>query len=314
MYTVIMIYNDRPLLYFQALLSEQSISRAAEKLYITQSALSKYLKNIEEEAGVTLVDRSASPLKLTPAGEKFYAYLQESAQFYSRSMAELTQDGKELSRELVIGVTDMESHIVSDTFPAFYNRYPNIQLTLLKDHSEKLSKMLEEGGLDIAILVRSGPDIPQEDQQHEILIRQQRLIVASRSNPLSALAGRNNSMQSPDPLDPKRLNGQTIIVGKPGERNHADMHAMAQRCGIKPSGFLEAQSAEAMVSLTQKNSGVSVLPAFYLRRFLPLYNLVYFYVDLPEFDWAITLEYLSAPPDASARFFAANLRKAYGRR
>ena len=61
--------------YFLAIVKERSISKAADRLYLSQPYLSQYLAKLESNLGVTLLDRSHTPLRLTPAGELFYAYL-----------------------------------------------------------------------------------------------------------------------------------------------------------------------------------------------------------------------------------------------
>ena len=61
--------------YFMAIVKERSISKAAERLYLSQPYLSQYLAKLESNLGGGFLDRSHSPLKLTPAGEVFHAYL-----------------------------------------------------------------------------------------------------------------------------------------------------------------------------------------------------------------------------------------------
>ena len=308
-----MVYDDRLLLYFQTIVNERNISRAADKLYITQSSLSKYLKGIEDEVGATLIDRKTVPLKLTLAGEKFLAYLNESAQLYNHSMLEIARISSDLPRELIIGTSSMNSRMVSDAFPAFYNRFPNVQLTMLEDHSENLLRMLENERLDIAILVRSGNDISDTDFPYELLISQQRLIVVSKKNELAALAGEDNSPLNPTPFDIRNLKGQKLIAGKMGQRVYGDMHEMVKKRRIPIQGFVETQSVETMISLAQNNYGVCVMPEFYLRRFQPLNDFVYFSADYPEFQWALTLEYKSPSPGIPERYFTTILKRVCGK-
>ena len=59
--------------YFLTIAKERSISRAAERLYLSQPYLSQYLAKLESNLGVMLLDRSHTPLSMTPAGELFHA-------------------------------------------------------------------------------------------------------------------------------------------------------------------------------------------------------------------------------------------------
>lgn len=61
--------------YFVAIVDEGSLTKAAEHLYVSQPSLSQYLKRLEANLGVELFDRSASPLRLTYTGERYYQYV-----------------------------------------------------------------------------------------------------------------------------------------------------------------------------------------------------------------------------------------------
>ena len=64
--------------YFVAIVDEGSLTKAAEHLYVSQPSLSQYLKRLEANLGVELFDRSASPLRLTYTGERYYQYVLQS--------------------------------------------------------------------------------------------------------------------------------------------------------------------------------------------------------------------------------------------
>ncbi|MDY3282511.1 MAG: LysR family transcriptional regulator [Dysosmobacter sp.] len=308
-----MIYDNRLLLYFQAIATEHSISRAADKLYISQSSLSKFLKAIEDELGTKLVDRRTIPLKLTPAGERFLQFLKESSALYEKALSEITQLESEAPRELIIGTSSMNSKVISDAFPEFYSRYPNIQLSLQEGHSEDLAQLLMRRKIDMAVLVRNGNDINDSSGSFEVLVSQPRLIVVSRKNPLARLAGPDNSLENPQYLDIHHLENQKLIAGKAGQRIFEDMNEMVHKRRIPIRGFLETQSVDTMVSFAAKNYGVSFIPSYYLKSFLPLDDLVFFYSDYPELQWALTLEFQSSSVSIPERYFASIVKKVCGK-
>ena len=80
--------------YFLTIVKEHSISKAAERLYLSQPYLSQYLAKLENSLGVVLLDRSHTPLKLTPAGEAMVLYAQrilEAEQAMTSRFADLNQ-------------------------------------------------------------------------------------------------------------------------------------------------------------------------------------------------------------------------------
>lgn len=76
--------------YFIAIAEEGSISKAAERLYISQPSLSKYLKRLEENFGEELFCRESYPLKLTKAGELYLSYVKELTKKETRLLEELS--------------------------------------------------------------------------------------------------------------------------------------------------------------------------------------------------------------------------------
>lgn len=77
--------------YFLAIVKERSISKAADRLYLSQPYLSQYLAKLEANLGVTLLDRSHTPLRLTAAGELFHAYLERQGYLDRQLESDLQQ-------------------------------------------------------------------------------------------------------------------------------------------------------------------------------------------------------------------------------
>ena len=295
-----MIYDHRLLLYFQTIAKHQSISKAAEMLYLSQSSLSKFLKTLESEVGVKLVDRRTVPLKLTPAGQHFLQYLEESSRLYDKAMLDISRLGNATAHKFVIGASSMISGMISNAFPEFHRCYPDIQLTLVENHSEDLIQLLARKKLDMAVLVRNGNELDGTERTFELLVSQPRLIVVSKKNPLAQLSNANNALDHPQYLDIHLLANQKLIAGRQGQKIYADITRMVKERKIPIHSFLETQSIETMVSFTLQDYGVSFIPAFYLRRFSHLQELVFFYSNHPELQWALTLEFCShelTPPE-----------------
>ena len=91
--------------YFLAIVKERSISKAADRLYLSQPYLSQYLAKLESNLGVTLLDRSHTPLRLTPAGELFYAYLERQDYLDRQLESDLRTLQSQKPQQLHIGVS-----------------------------------------------------------------------------------------------------------------------------------------------------------------------------------------------------------------
>ena len=88
---VIWMVQDRNPEYFLAIASEKSISKAAERLHISQPYLSQYVIHLEKEFGVRLLDRTKSPLALTAAGKVYANYLEDGSQLYEQLLQDFTR-------------------------------------------------------------------------------------------------------------------------------------------------------------------------------------------------------------------------------
>lgn len=137
--------------YVLVIAREKYISRAAEKLYISQPALSRFLMNLEERMDTKLFERTSKQYMLTPAGE-LYVQMAESVlsikHEFDMNLAELRKGDV---RKLRIGITPGRGRTVLPILlPEFSRRYPNYQLELYEDNVQKLESMMENGEIEIA--------------------------------------------------------------------------------------------------------------------------------------------------------------------
>jgi len=139
--------------YIVCVAQTQSILKASEKLYITPSALSKYVRKREEELGVQLFDRVGKQFILTYAGERYLEWRSRILTLEQSMQMELQAIATQKSGRIRIGVQLTGSDfLVSNIFPAFQEKYPHTKLELYEDTSGNIKKMLDESKLDYAIL------------------------------------------------------------------------------------------------------------------------------------------------------------------
>ena len=131
--------------YFLAIVKEHSISKAADRLYLSQPYLSQYLAKLEGNLGVTLLDRSHTPLRLTPAGELFYAYLERQDYLDRQLESDLRDLQTQKPQQLHIGVSTWRgSTLLPDSLPRFVNE--QISNFTGRDMPEERTHRSERGG------------------------------------------------------------------------------------------------------------------------------------------------------------------------
>lgn len=144
------LFHRKNLIYTIA--KEQSFSKAAQKLFIAQPSLSLMVKNLEEELGTPLFDRSCKPVRLTEAGQQ---YIQAAEQIrgieraYEEYILALNNLG---TGSLRIGSNQLLSYLVLPKYISrFVQTYPKIQLSLVDANSTTLEQEISNGSLDIII-------------------------------------------------------------------------------------------------------------------------------------------------------------------
>ena len=170
--------------YFLAIVEAKTISAAAEELFITQSALSKYLKRLEAALGTELFLRTGASLSLTYAGEQYLKTAQAIRQQeydFRRVLEEIKRENRD---SLSVGVSRWRSgYVLSKFLPAFQVAYPKIELNINVESSATILQNLQDQKTDIGILslglVQGNPSF-----QSDPLFEENLLLGANRSHPL----------------------------------------------------------------------------------------------------------------------------------
>ncbi|MDE6868502.1 MAG: LysR family transcriptional regulator [Clostridia bacterium] len=144
----------RELKYFLAVAREESISKAAEALFITQPNLSRQMQNLEKQLGRQLFIRGSRKITLTEAGKLLYKRAEEITELYDKTESELSAPITELSGDIHIG--GGESHVMSLIAKAAHSiqeQYPDVRFHLFSGDSGTISERLDKGLIDFGIFI-----------------------------------------------------------------------------------------------------------------------------------------------------------------
>src|SRR5687768_8325510 len=147
----------RHLRYFIAVAEEENVSRAALKLHVSQPALSRQVRDLEEELGFLLLERSAKSVRLTDAGRAFLtearAVLQRTDEAVKTARAVATRGG-----ELHVGYApSLTARMLPATLRAFQAELPEVRVKLHDFSTEEMLAGLREAKLQLAFVVRLPP-------------------------------------------------------------------------------------------------------------------------------------------------------------
>ncbi len=141
---------QQDMLYVYEVYREGSFSKAAQKLYLSQPALSTAIKKIEKRHGTSLFDRNTNPLKLTDAGAIYIEKVKKIMAIEEDLYSEINDLSKLKTGHISIGGTQyFNSYILPLALQKFNSLYPGITIELKEDNSAKISDLLLEGSIDL---------------------------------------------------------------------------------------------------------------------------------------------------------------------
>jgi len=161
----------------------QSFSRAAEKIYRTQPAVSAQIRLLEHECGERLFDRSGKRVQLTPAGEILQPYAQKIIELNREALQAIAELNQTARGKLSLGANEATClHVLPRTFARFKRLYPLVQINIYRNFSQKILLKVQEGALELGIV-----SLPQTAANLEVLpvFRDEMQVLVPAGHPLA---------------------------------------------------------------------------------------------------------------------------------
>ncbi|CAN5291838.1 LysR substrate-binding domain-containing protein [soil metagenome] len=259
--------------YVTAVAQWGSFVTAAEKCFVTQPTLSMQVKKLEEEAGITLFDRSRQPVALTDAGRIFV----EQARIVLREnkrLKEVVLSAKgDIAGELRLGIIPTVAPYLVPLFAyAFTNAYPEVQLVIDEMTTDGIIKALKEETIDCGILATP----LNEPQLHERILYHE---------PFAAYLSRKSPLWNKRTLKTEEVNASDVWLLGDG---HCMRHQMLQLCSsrkekIESSGInYRSGSIETLKRMVELGHGMTILPWLAVSALTAKQQLAIRYFRTPE--------------------------------
>ena len=240
-----------------------SFSAAADALTLTQSAVSQHITALEREVGLPLIERGTRPVELTEAG---YALTRHATGIFARldgAEQELGEIAGRRHGRLRFGTFPTAlATLVPPAFAAFRRDHPEVTLTVVDDHLQRLIPRLEAGELDLALIYdhEAIPDIGARDLERIPLLDDvfQAVLPAGHR-----LARRRRT------LELSELSGEPWIGGAPTSAWYRIAIDACRRAGFTPQADFASDDHIAVQALVAAGLGVSVIPGLAVVHPLP---------------------------------------------
>jgi DNA-binding transcriptional LysR family regulator len=242
--------EDHRLKAFCLIVETKSFSKAAQAKFMTQSAMSHLIKNLEDELGVKLLNREAKTVTPTPAGRLFYDYALQILDFYKRMENDVYDLVQKVKGPLTIGASPtVATYFLSQVFYSFSKTYPEVQIRVSVSNTESIIDYLYEGNIDVGIV----EGIHQKTTiYYEVIAEDEMVIIASDENPLS----------TKKPLTPQDLLSQPFIMPETGSSTRKLVDDYLRSFGIDPGNInvsMTLGNPELIVRMVQSGTGISFI-------------------------------------------------------
>ena len=224
-----------------------SITSAANKLHLTQPAVALQLRNLQDLAGLPLIQRTSEGMVLTDAGREVQR-LAERIEVALRDCEQLLDmiAGRS-SGSVSIGAVSTAKYFVPFAIAAFSQQFPKIEVKLRIGNREDIRNALRGYELDIAVMGQPPSDVAVDMRP---LGKHPHIIVAAAGH---RLAGRRK-------LSAADLAGETFITREPGSGTRMLMEKFFQRTGLKANVGMEIDSNETIKQSVIAGLGIAFIP------------------------------------------------------
>lgn len=151
---------------FYVVANNKNITKASQELMISQPAVTKSIKNLEDQLGGTLFVRTKKGVVLTPEGEELYKYIKQAIDFINNGEHQFTNLRNLETGSIRIGVSKtLTQHFLLPYLEQFHKLYPNIDIQIFTNITSESVKEMKKGAIDLIIL-----NLPYEDEKKELKI------------------------------------------------------------------------------------------------------------------------------------------------
>lgn len=245
--------------YIVEIAKVQGIAKAAENLFISQPALSKFLARTEEEYGIQLFERIGKKMVPTYAGEQYLKYAKQVLEL-DKNFHDQIADIKMLKRgSLSIGSTyGRGKNIFPEIIPAFYEKYPKFDLYVHQETAVKLEEMLKNGEIQVAMMTGEGEERKRGEFHVEVVSTEEICLIVPKSKHLQGV--RKYGFRYPW-VDIRQLESEVFLLLNNGSRLRAVADKVIRTYGIVPK-TIEFSSIDTIWEMVSKGFGIALASDF----------------------------------------------------
>ena len=264
--------NIKHMKAFIAVASELHFTRAAEKVCLTQPALSSLIQQLEQDFGIQLVRRHTRQVELTEAGENFRATAEKLVADFEQAIYDVkTYKSIRRGRVSIAAVPSVCQYFLPDVLKRFNDSYPDIQLQVVDSAGQDILDALKDKRIDFGISYTQ----TNKELEAQALFKDALVVVCGRQHPLVKRA----EITWEDLIDEK------LIAMDKGTTIRTLIDGIALSKNMKLDIVLEPRLMPTAIAYAEAGVGVTILPSLGIEKSLPSTLIA-----LPLHDPGITRE------------------------
>ncbi|MDQ2843344.1 MAG: LysR family transcriptional regulator [Acidobacteriota bacterium] len=239
--------------YFCAVVKTGSFTKAAELEGVSQPTLSQQIRRLEQSLGAELFTRQGRAVRLTHAGNSLYPFAQEILHQSKQAAAQVRQLATDIRGPLRVGVIPtILPYLIAPHLPEFLSKFPDIEILLTEDVTERLVDHLQACDLDLIVV-----SLPLHHRD----------IVCSglMRDPLVLVTPKNHRLAGP--LEQRHLDlfGERLLLLKDGHCFRDDMLTACKHSRSEMSPVFESDHFGTIFPLVASGAGVTIAPMMAAR-------------------------------------------------
>ena len=223
-----------------------SFSRAAEKRFRTQPAISSQIRSLEEEVGAKLLDRSGGKVSVTASGKLFLKFAEELVESRKTMLTAIAETERVPRGEIVVGANEGTClHILPEVFAEFKKQYPDVNISINRADYAKILESVIDNSVDFGVV-----SLPVNDPRLTVVLihRDELVIIVPPKHPLAKAKSATIAETASFPL----------IVPKGGHTRDALENLFYDR-KLKPRYTMELDSSELLKRFVAADAGIGFI-------------------------------------------------------
>lgn len=276
--------NTKQMEYIVKIAETRSITKAAQELFITQSALDQQLLKLEKELKTKLFVRSKQHLTLTPPGSVYVSYAKKILALKKEAYAIIGDISQRVSGTLSMGLTPERGiEMFMAVYPEFYKRYPAVSVIPREIRVRSQLEMLRAGDLDIGFMTMSKKELGELSMEY-VRILSEHFVIAVPEKYAVAQEAREKRLTK-IPLTMLRSLPFAMMFDDSTQRGLVD--PLFERAGFKPNLILKTASNYTLLKMVENGLCCSIFPEYYAA---PNDKISFFRLDA-ETSWELVACY-----------------------